>query len=51
MIRGEIGFEEIIRFLSGLRAQPEYFIWKDPRKPSIIDMAKMLKPVARGRKI
>ena len=51
MIKGKIGFEELIRFLSGLRAQPEYFIWRDPRNPSIIDMAKTLKPVARGRKI
>jgi len=51
MIEGKIGFEEIIRFLSGLRAQPEYFIWRDPRKPSITDMAKTLKSVARGRKI
>jgi len=51
MIEGEIGFKEIIRFLSGLRAQPEYFIWRDPRKPSIIDMAKTPKPAARGQKI
>jgi len=35
--KGEIRFEEIIEFLSKLRAKPEYFIWRDPRKPSIID--------------
>ena len=38
----DLGFEAIVEFLSKLRAKPEYFIWRDPRKPSIIngDLAK-----------
>ena len=37
MIEEEMGFEQIVQFLSRLRTKPEYFIWRDPRKPSIID--------------